>query len=158
MKYYAGIGSRTTPEHVLERMQRLAGILEGKGYTLRSGGAKGADSAFERGCGRSEIYLAREDNPIWCKAFTELFHPAPDRLSDYARQLMDRNSLIMLGLNGNTPVDFVVCFTDNGKAKGGTGQAIRMAQWLGITVYNFYNEEDIKQLKQFIGGLNNADQ
>ena len=30
-------------------MENVAALLEGKGYTLRSGGAKGADTAFEKG-------------------------------------------------------------------------------------------------------------
>lgn len=47
---YAGIGSRNTPEPVLALMQRCATRLEVLGYTLRSGGANGADSSFEAGC------------------------------------------------------------------------------------------------------------
>jgi predicted Rossmann fold nucleotide-binding protein DprA/Smf involved in DNA uptake len=47
--YYAGIGARSTPPQILSVMTRLASKLEGMGYTLRSGGAAGADTAFERG-------------------------------------------------------------------------------------------------------------
>jgi len=39
--YYAGIGSRETPEDVLKYMTRVARGLDRKGYRLRSGGAKG---------------------------------------------------------------------------------------------------------------------
>ena len=46
---YAGIGSRETPADVLELMTKAAKWLEAKGYTLRSGGAVGADTAFEVG-------------------------------------------------------------------------------------------------------------
>lgn len=46
---YAGIGSRETPHHVLMDMVRIAKLLYSLGYTLRSGGADGADSAFEMG-------------------------------------------------------------------------------------------------------------
>ena len=48
--YYAGIGARKTPNHVLKYMELQGKLLAEKGYILRSGGAKGADSAFERGC------------------------------------------------------------------------------------------------------------
>lgn len=48
-KYYAGIGSRETPEDVLEYMELLAIRLGKLGYILRSGGAGGADTAFELG-------------------------------------------------------------------------------------------------------------
>ena len=55
---FAGIGSRSTPDHVLQAMRKVAHRLAEMGYTLLSGGAAGADSAFEEGCfGRKEIYL-----------------------------------------------------------------------------------------------------
>lgn len=49
MKAYAGIGSRETPADVLELMGRIAKRLAWKGWTLRSGGAVGADQAFAIG-------------------------------------------------------------------------------------------------------------
>jgi len=48
-KFYTGIGSRKTPYQVQQQMQRIAQFLAKKGYTLRSGSANGADSAFEEG-------------------------------------------------------------------------------------------------------------
>ncbi len=51
---YAGIGSRDTPASILDLMTRIARRLSARepwGYTLLSGGAAGADSAFERGPG-----------------------------------------------------------------------------------------------------------
>ena len=60
-KTYAGIGSRETPDDIIEFMMKCGAYLANKGYTLRSGGADGADLAFERGCdkydGIKEIYL-----------------------------------------------------------------------------------------------------
>lgn len=49
MKFYTGIGSRNTPCHIQEMIVKIAYKLAGMGYTLRSGAAQGADSAFERG-------------------------------------------------------------------------------------------------------------
>ena len=40
MKYYAGIGSRETPEEVSEIFIKVAKYLANKNFTLRSGGAK----------------------------------------------------------------------------------------------------------------------
>ena len=61
MKTYAGIGSRETPVRVLEAMRRCAQTLGRAGFTLRSGGAGGADTTFEKGCddvqGEKEIYI-----------------------------------------------------------------------------------------------------
>lgn len=44
---YAGVGSRETPMEVLELMTEASVWLGAKGYTLQSGGAIGADMAFE---------------------------------------------------------------------------------------------------------------
>ena len=61
MKYYTGIGSRTTPEHILKLMTKIGKYLALNGYVLRSGGANGADTAFEIGCdegkGVKEIFI-----------------------------------------------------------------------------------------------------
>lgn len=45
-KYYAGVGSRETPDDVLLLMIRLGRTLADIGYTLSSGDATGADRAF----------------------------------------------------------------------------------------------------------------
>ena len=45
-KSYAGIGSRSTPIDILFGMRKYASLLEKNGYTLNSGGAQGADTAF----------------------------------------------------------------------------------------------------------------
>lgn len=47
--YYAGIGARKTPEDVCRKMFTAGRILWKAGFTLRSGGAPGADTAFESG-------------------------------------------------------------------------------------------------------------
>lgn len=154
LKYYAGIGARVTPEPVLIRMAKLAYKLSNKGYTLRSGGARGADSAFERGCigagGDCEIILPREDSPLWCEIFTEFFHPHGSKIKDWPRQAMNRNAEILLGSNGNSPVDFVVCWTDNGRIEGGTGHAIKIANYFEIPVYNFAKQKDLDKLRELM--------
>ena len=44
---YAGVGSRETPPAILKKMTAVAAMLSGRGYKLQSGGAIGADMAFE---------------------------------------------------------------------------------------------------------------
>lgn len=159
---YAGIGSRSTPDHVLQTTRKIAHRLSELGYTLLSGGADGADSAFEEGCrlqgcfGKKEIYLP------WpgfrhlqgrhyvtlpsAEAYrvAEAIHPAWKRLNDTAQALMARNSHQVLGADLRSPVDFVVCWTpDNceseitrSRTTGGTGQAIALANRWGIPVVN----------------------
>ena len=57
--HYAGIGNRKTPQACLEFMTKIGRVCAKKSLTLRSGGAVGADQAFERGCdlesGQKEI-------------------------------------------------------------------------------------------------------
>ena len=60
---YAGIGSRKTPIKILKEMTKIANFLNKKGYILRSGGAIGADKAFENGSGnKKEIFYAKDAN------------------------------------------------------------------------------------------------
>lgn len=161
MKHYAGIGSRETPRHVLDIFEfNIAPSLCMQGYTLRSGAAPGADSAFERGCdslrGSKEIWLpwyGFEDNTSKLvvskkEAFelAELYHDRWNLLSQGARKLHARNMHQVLGEDLNTPVKFVVCFTPGGKRSGGTGQALRLASDKGIPVFDaglYVSKKDI---------------
>ena len=45
--FYTGVGNRDTPHEYLEKMTVLASLLEKEGCILRSGGAEGADTAFQ---------------------------------------------------------------------------------------------------------------
>lgn len=49
MKYYTGVGSRSCSSEVIELIQKIGYKLAQDGYTLRSGAAEGADTAFEMG-------------------------------------------------------------------------------------------------------------
>ena len=167
-KYYAGIGSRETPLIVLKYMAEIARILETKGYTLRSGGAAGADSAFESGVTDSqykEIYLPKPgfNKSIsslhiikpWATKIAKQFHPNWPRVmsNEFAFQCMSRNTY---QIHGYTPTsqksEFVVCWTVGGQLKGGTAQAIRLAMDLGIPVYNLAVKKDRNSLKDLLFG------
>lgn len=135
-KVYAGIGSRETPDHILDLMNSLAIELQSRGFTLRSGGAAGADTAFERGAGiRKEIYRP-EDASSAALSLAERFHPNWSRCSYQAKLLHARNGYQVLGRDLNSPVRGVICWTKDGKASGGTGQAIRIAEYHRIPVFN----------------------
>lgn len=69
-RFYTGVGSRETPHEDMQLMRHLAAKLAFRGWTLRSGGADGADTAFQDGwwdacllqdaCGplpKAEIYV-----------------------------------------------------------------------------------------------------
>lgn len=133
---YAGIGSRKTPPKVLARMERIAVGLREAGFFLESGGATGADSAFSSGAGGLQKVWSVSDATPEALALAARFHPAWDKCGDYARKLHARNGLIILGASLDHPVEFVVCWTPRGEILGGTGQALRLAQFFRIPVFN----------------------
>lgn len=163
-KAYAGIGSRKTPADICSLMSRLATALEKEGYTLRSGHADGADKAFESGVvSLKEIYLPWKgfngSKSLLGKATEEAFeiaakfHPNWTACSRAARALHARNCHQLLGLDLHSPVEFVVCWTKDGEASGGTGQALRIADAYGIPVFNMHNPENVKRILEFIEGM-----
>ena len=68
-KAFAGVGSREAPRTVLKKMEVLAERLARRGMVLRSGAARGADMAFEKGCdtaaGAKEIFLPWDGFSPW---------------------------------------------------------------------------------------------
>jgi hypothetical protein len=148
--YYAGIGSRETPQYILDWFEQLGAHFSEKGFTLRSGGANGADKAFEIGCdrvkGTKEIYLpwmgfeGSSSNLVVCtpRAYeiAEKYHPYWHNLKDGAKKLQARNSHQVLGWDLESHSKFIICWTKNGKGSGGTGQAIRIANAYNIPVFD----------------------
>ena len=149
MKYYAGIGSRKTPPAILQIMTNIANKMRVKEYTLRSGGAIGADKAFEQGAGDlKKIFTADSHLSEAAMMTVDKYHPAPHRLNPYGKRLMARNSMQILGEDLNSPVEIVFCWTPDGadgtkiltsQETGGTGQAIRIAASHNIHVINLQN-------------------
>lgn len=139
--YYAGIGSRKTPQPILEMMTAIARHYQIDGSILRSGGAVGADTAFESGAGvAKEIFLARHATPE-AYELTAKYHPAWHKCSPWAKAFHARNALIILGRDLKTPVRIVICWTEAAKGGGGTGQGIRIADAYGIEVHDLADPE-----------------
>lgn len=164
---YAGIGSRETPKQVLDEMTAIAVELEMRGYRMRSGGAGGADTAFDHGV----LDRANKDVILPWKGFSGIedgvmlpkhleaqaeklalkYHPAPDRLYENygernqrakpALKLHTRNMPQVLGLDLKSPAKMVIAYTPDGAASGGTGQAIRVAEDFGVPVLNLRRPE-----------------
>lgn len=151
---YAGIGSRSTPKHIQHQMASIAQQLS-PNWVLRSGHAEGADMAFEAGAlagkGAMEIFIpwfgfngAPQNDPRYIRRtatqeladYSAQFHPAWDRCSDAAKLLHMRNACQILGAEGDNPVDLVICWTEGGLGKGGTGQALRIAEANSIPVFD----------------------
>lgn len=158
-KYYAGIGSRETPEDILLLMKKIAIRLSEMGYTLRSGHAGGADLAFESGATKAEIWLPWESfnkqhprldshihrvlDPRDQEALDSVarFHPMERKLPSAVQKLMARNyRQIVGGVNSPKDSEFVICWTKDGKFSGGTGQALRISESRKIKIYNLKND------------------
>lgn len=155
-KTYAGIGSRQTPSNILMLMEDIGKLLAKCGYTLNSGGSNGADLAFEIGCdrvnGSKKIFLPWAgfngvDSPynkvtLKAREIAGKYYKNYPYLPNTSQLLIARNSYQVLGEDLDSPVDFVICYTPEGKLKGGTSQAIRIAKDFEIPVFNFGNYED----------------
>lgn len=171
-KFYAGVGSRKTPEEFQILMEKIACRLNELGYVLRSGGALGADLAFQKGSLLSDIYIPypsfnlqkrkeveKEDSKTRYISIREndkeahdsvdKFHPEPSKLSDIGRSMMARNYRQIIGLNEPNS-KFVICWTEDGEIRGGTGQAIRIANHFNIPVFNLAIQENRERLEKFI--------
>lgn len=135
---YAGIGPRKTPEVICQQMTLAAQNLAKLNYTLRSGGAKGADQAFEYGCsnanGQKEIFYA-QDATREARLFASSYHPRWEFVAPFARDLLARNIFILLGKDFLTPVDFVLTWHLD-ETKGGTGYTLRVAREHKIPIFN----------------------
>lgn len=174
MKYYAGIGSRDTPKEIQDIMSHLASTLEDKGWILRSGGANGADSAFEGGVkdrNKMEIFLPEASfNRRWVTVTgcinimtletyedamktVDKFHPAPGKLSPFARRLMARNAMQVLGQDLKTLSKMIICWTPKGEVTGGTGQALRIANEYNIPIFNLGNTKVLKSVQMYLMGV-----
>lgn len=135
--------------------------------TLRSGAAPGADQAFEFGAtlggGMIETYLpwkgfeGRQEGTVvepskLAMEIAEQYHPNWKALKQGGRKLMARNSYQILGetLSEDTLSDLVVCWTSDGKASGGTGQALRMAADYDIPILNLQREDDLNVVVEML--------
>ena len=123
---YAGVGSRTTPPDVLAGMSDLAQALGDAGFALSTGGAAGADRAFETGALRTDapvtihtpwpgyngyrpgrdpetdidVIHPKPGDAVRGRSFLHLartHHPAWDRCRRGARALFLRNVSILAG-------------------------------------------------------------
>lgn len=178
MKYYTGVGSRSTPQDVGELIEKLAFKFATEGYTLRSGGADGADSYFENG---AKEYLIRSPKQMYdiyipwnnfsgrkkglnylvaseystfkeAKEIAASIHPAWDRCSDGAKALHTRNVYQVLGHNLDSPSSFLIAYAEPTKSgvKGGTNTAWMLVKKFSVPCFNLYVEEDKNRLVGYL--------
>lgn len=175
MKIYTGVGSRSTPAEMLNIIQNVASVLGKQGWVLRSGGADGADSAFEAGCdavqGSKKIYIPwdgfngmqqdgqsvltlDQGDRSGATALVRDVHPAYGMLSRGALALHARNAYEVLGLYLDTPSKFLLCYAPvdkYGVPKGGTRTSWVLAQMYDIPCFNLGNDRDYKRVTKLLG-------
>ena len=177
-KYYTGVGSRKAPPDAIDLMKRIAFKLAGLGYHLRSGGADGADTAFEDGvfehCSLwadlskyQSIYIPWKgfkgrDNKVdklpnnLMKKAEELaasVHPAWGNCTSAARALHARNAYQVLGDRLDEPSKFLICWAPptNWGVKGGTNTAWQIAKLYNVPRFNLAVPEDRARVERWLG-------
>lgn len=174
--YYAGIGSRDTPEDIGLIMTELARELEKAGYILRSGAARGADTFFERGvedAGNKEIFIHRErlrdgrchdirksyfnaqryDDYAQAVQIASEVHPMWRLCDKTAQEMHARNVYQVLGPGMNTHSNFLVCWAIpdiHGVPEGGTRTAWKIAEQHGIPRFNLARQDDRKRILDWL--------
>ena len=174
---WTGIGARTTPQEILDLMTEIALYISEYDWTLRSGGADGADTAFEMGSTNKEIYLPwqafnnrRSDlflfgknvnsgvaqsyaEKVWETRYNEGQVKVPwDSLKEITKKFMIRNIFQLFGQQMNDISKLIFCWTQDGLASGGTGMAIRTAE-----LFNEAQYRKIEKVKEPIKTLVTAD-
>lgn len=183
MRIYTGVGSRETPIEIQNVMTRVAEDLGESGWLLRSGGAAGADRAFETGVdtvfGPKEIYLpwpgfsycnrceSKTCPHMWtvgqassldlkARKIAESVHPnwkAVESING-GITLHTRNAYQVLGKNLNRPSEVLICWTPHGNTIGGTATAIRLAHKREVPVINLGEKHwTIRKLVKHVKGL-----
>ena len=146
-------------------MTQIAQVLAEHGMILRSGGAPGADQAFEKGVttwGKKQIFIPWEgfenrttkEKCVYnledgdhegAMGYFKKYHPGWMNVSKGGQRLHARNTYQVLGLDLDTPSLFVICWTYKGGGTGGTGQAIRLAKACFIPVFDL-GSMDVEQV------------
>lgn len=173
--HYTGVGSRETPDKILEVMCDLASKLAENGWTLRSGGAQGADAAFQEGCERAgggkEIFVPWDgfqdlshdpDNGFYiirdhsvinkAESIVSKIHPAWDRLKRGAKALHTRNAFQVLGATLDTPSKMLVCYSEvvGSSISGGTRTAWELAKISGVACVNLFITEELERVNRYL--------
>lgn len=157
--HIAGIGSRGLNAEQLEHCEKLGGWITQLGFHLHSGGAVGADQAFQRGGASKNPALVHihvpwssyeqgsrvngaqvdvlQNLPSLVFDFYEGLamehHPAWGKLTQGGAALHTRNGRIIQPIP-HLNVDLVLAWPSDKIGGGGTGQGMRMAKALGIPV------------------------
>lgn len=135
---YAGIGPDNTPEPILAQMQSLGMLLALRGFTLCSTRHTMADRNFEHGCNvvKGEKFIRIPT--LWERAVTFVRPWMPDHVwkdfGETERGLVAAQGAVLLGDRFDTPVSFIVIWSDTGV--GVMDFPVRFVSTFGIPMFN----------------------
>ena len=165
-RYYGGVGSRETPESVLNKFITIASSLEVNNFYASTGCADGADKAFRIGCSEPRIYTCRgSEHGIDPQHYSNYFKTEYivkellgvtryNNMSTFAKLAHRRNCYQILGDDLTTPVEFTLLYAKPNKSGdgvlGGTVTAYKLSKALGIPTFNFFYENAESQFQQYL--------
>lgn len=146
-KRFAGIGNRDIDKQTCHAIKTCSRLIYQKDYVLVSGGADGCDEEFESHFPEDrKIILRARDATVKAIKMAEDFHPAWNKCNAYARALLGRDAMIIMGKDLKTPVDFVLCYCAD-EERGGTALSLRIANFYKIPVFNLANDNGLDVMK-----------
>lgn len=168
-----GIGTRKTNSQAFAMLYKIARRMAHHGWKLRSGGALGADTAWEKGFegfDAKEIFLSRgtsldiaknaacgrisDYGDIWLDAedIASRLHARWDYLDPTSQALHTRNVFQILGMDLNTKTDVVAAYAPpfGASVKGGTATAYNLARAKGIPTFNLWTNDGQKNFFAFV--------
>lgn len=181
---YAILGAPDTPSHVLQEFSDIARMLAAKKFKVRvttddSRKQEGKPPAALVGKAVRETVGTRyelikpwntfgdtEGEALTATGTTSdrgvemaaLFQPAMTKLPDAVKKIIAANVHVMLGKFLESPVEFLVCYTEDGAENskevtfktGNVGLAIRVATSYNIPVINFKNPNSRSRLEDIM--------
>jgi len=177
MKYWTGVGSREVPPKFALYMQSIAIRMSNAGYTLRSGGAGGSDTIFQKEVDPdlTQIWIPWKGFNKFCKDGNHIvisdksfniareFYldtgiiPWFDRMKQGAQKLHARNYFQVVGKEGLGEPKSEVCIyyaeMNGNEPKGGTRSAVMVARYFGIPCYNLGISSDLDKLDRYLDGI-----
>ena len=97
----------------------------------------------------SQLHAGAIEPQVWREAerIAALHHPAWGRLSPFVKALHTRNVFQILGQDLSSHSRFVICWTADGDASGGTGQALRIAHSENVPVLSLQRTNHLAHVR-----------
>lgn len=169
---YTAAASRQTPEELIPVMEGLAEQLAKMKWNMRSGYREGMDTHFTIGAamgnGAKELYIPWQsfntgmhkrndvrvchclDKHLEAIDIASRFYPNWKTVGDAVQMYLVRNVFMLTGEKINEPSDMLVCWSLPQGSLTVTSEVVRMAEYLGIPVFNLIDPETDAKLEQFV--------